>query len=599
MSNVYRDREILSEAQAKGSISTLGAYFRLSGPGWLQSAITLGGGSLTGALYLGMAGGYSLLWVQLLAIICGVIMLSAISYITLSTGKRPYAAMNEYVNPVLGTAWITATILVNMIFIMPQFALAYDALRNNLLPGTIDGSQTSRLLVSGILFLIAFGVVLLSLKPGWMSKLFDILLKVIIGAVVVCFVVAVVQLFIQGKITAEVFKGLIPDFSSLGKPAPVIADLMASDNVSGASRSFWESQIVAFKQEKMIASAAAAVGVNMTFLLPYSMLARGWDKTFRGLARWDLITGMAIPYIVVTSCIVIATAYGFHGQADAKMLSDDPAEIADSGFYGTVSKFVEKRLVADGEGQSLDEFKVAYDPDVDRSEAEEKELKQRLDDAAAEKKAYLSGLIAEMPQDERKIAVALAKPNSNQLAKSLEPLLGKEYSNLVFGIGVLGMAFSTIIILMLINGFALGEIFNNYNSPFWRIVGAISAGVVGVCWVFLWVGASLTYLAIVAGTFAFLLLPIAYFAFLLMMNNRDLMGIEKPVGFRMTVWNVLMVFSLLIVSIAAYTELVKKIGDPKTGAMVLGGVITFGLLMLIGFSAKQTRTNTGTVPQDY
>ena len=125
MSNVFRDREILSEAQAKGPVSTLGAYFRLSGPGWLQSAITLGGGSLAGALYLGMAGGYSLLWVQVVAITCGVIMLSAISYITLSTGKRPYAAMNEYVNPVLGTAWVTATILVNMIFIMPQFALAY------------------------------------------------------------------------------------------------------------------------------------------------------------------------------------------------------------------------------------------------------------------------------------------------------------------------------------------------------------------------------------------------------------------------------------------------------------------------------------------
>ena len=28
----------------------------------------------------------------------------------------------------------------------------------------------------------------------------------------------------------------------------------------------------------MIAAAATAVGINMTFLLPYSMLARGWDN---------------------------------------------------------------------------------------------------------------------------------------------------------------------------------------------------------------------------------------------------------------------------------------------------------------------------------
>lgn len=46
----FRDREILSEAQSRGSVSTLRAFFRLSGPGWLQSAITLGGGSLGGAL---------------------------------------------------------------------------------------------------------------------------------------------------------------------------------------------------------------------------------------------------------------------------------------------------------------------------------------------------------------------------------------------------------------------------------------------------------------------------------------------------------------------------------------------------------------------
>ena len=127
----FRDREILTQAQDRGAMSTLGAYFRLSGPGWLQSAITLGGGSLGGALYLGVIGGSSMLWLQMVAIIIGVIMLSAISYVTLSTGKRPYAAINEYVNPVLGVSWITATILANMIFILPQFSLCYDAIDKN------------------------------------------------------------------------------------------------------------------------------------------------------------------------------------------------------------------------------------------------------------------------------------------------------------------------------------------------------------------------------------------------------------------------------------------------------------------------------------
>ena len=99
----FRDREILSEAHERGLGATFGAFLRLSGPGWLQSAITLGGGSLASALYLGMLGGTGMLWVQLVAIVIGVVMLSAISYVTLSSGERPYAAMNKHINPVLGT----------------------------------------------------------------------------------------------------------------------------------------------------------------------------------------------------------------------------------------------------------------------------------------------------------------------------------------------------------------------------------------------------------------------------------------------------------------------------------------------------------------
>ena len=85
MSNkTNRNREILSNAHERGIFSTMFAFLRLSGPGWLQAAITLGGGSLIGALYLGMLGGTSMLWLQLVAIVIGVIMLSAISFVTLS-----------------------------------------------------------------------------------------------------------------------------------------------------------------------------------------------------------------------------------------------------------------------------------------------------------------------------------------------------------------------------------------------------------------------------------------------------------------------------------------------------------------------------------
>ncbi len=80
----------LAEAEAAGGWTRLKAYTRLSGPGWLQSATTLGGGSLAGALFLGVVGGYAVLWVQAGAVILGVIMLAAIGYVTLSINESPF-----------------------------------------------------------------------------------------------------------------------------------------------------------------------------------------------------------------------------------------------------------------------------------------------------------------------------------------------------------------------------------------------------------------------------------------------------------------------------------------------------------------------------
>ena len=57
MTDRSRDTEsYLADAEAKGGWTRLKAYSRLSGPGWLQSATTLGGGSLAGALFLVIIG---------------------------------------------------------------------------------------------------------------------------------------------------------------------------------------------------------------------------------------------------------------------------------------------------------------------------------------------------------------------------------------------------------------------------------------------------------------------------------------------------------------------------------------------------------------
>ena len=44
--------KLLEEAQNASFFKKIKIYTRLSGPGWVQSAITLGGGSLAGSLFL-------------------------------------------------------------------------------------------------------------------------------------------------------------------------------------------------------------------------------------------------------------------------------------------------------------------------------------------------------------------------------------------------------------------------------------------------------------------------------------------------------------------------------------------------------------------
>src|SRR5690606_509623 len=63
-----------------------------------------------------------------------------------------------------------------------------------------------------------------------------------------------------------------------------------------------------------IASISAAIGINMTFLFGYSYLAKGWGKEHAGLARFDLLTGMLIPYTIATGLMIIAAGTTIYGS---------------------------------------------------------------------------------------------------------------------------------------------------------------------------------------------------------------------------------------------------------------------------------------------
>jgi len=155
---IERDRKMILDAKAQGRGALAKVFMKLSGPGWLQSGITLGGGSLSSSLYLGVLVGFSFMWLQPLAMILGIIMLSAIAYVTLSTGERPLRGINEHVSPVLGWGWLLASMMANLVWSLPQFALGTAAIRQNLLPGFIGPisgmPELQGKMIAGALFLM-------------------------------------------------------------------------------------------------------------------------------------------------------------------------------------------------------------------------------------------------------------------------------------------------------------------------------------------------------------------------------------------------------------------------------------------------------------
>jgi Mn2+/Fe2+ NRAMP family transporter len=576
-SAVERDRQMILQAQSKGTLAKLFAYTRLSGPGWLQGAITLGGGSLAGSLYLGVLAGYDLMWLQPLAMILGIIMLSAIGYVSLSTGERPFDAINKHINPVLGWGWAIATLMANLVWCMPQFALGTAAIQQNLAPdffgekfffhsSGILSESGSQVIVVVLLFAVAGIVVWFYDSGNWGIKLFEVLLKVMVGVVVVSFVGVVVAMSMKGGLLdwGAIFSGFIPNPSQLFEPSAKFGSVLAS---AGEYTSFWKKEIVGQQQQVMITAAATAVGINMTFLLPYSMMKRGWNRDFRGLAVFDLATGLFIPFLLATSCVVIASASQFHaapalGLVDGTDGDGNPVEPAEN-LVGGFNKLLDKRLKEEKGAAWLE----TITEDV-------KSLDTKKADAS---KAELASARADLPRADRELAAMLVKRDAFNLAGSLAPLTGKGVAQYVFGVGVLGMAVSTIIILMLINGFVICEMLGLQSKGTPHRLGCFLAAVVGAVGSFFWTTDAHLWLAVPTSMFGMVLLPIAYCTFFFMMNSKALMGENMPQGGKRIAWNVLMGIAAGMAALGSYWSI--SASDFKMYGMV--GMGSFILLALI------------------
>ncbi|MEM6884068.1 MAG: divalent metal cation transporter [Verrucomicrobiota bacterium] len=501
-------------------------YAKLSGPGWLQGAITLGGGSLAGALYLGVVAGFGLMWLQPLAMVCGIIMLSAIAYVTLTTEKRPFGLINQNLSPILGWAWLIATVMANIVWCMPQFNLGRAALQQNLIPA-FGSSHVSTLLICLVLFAVAFYVNVLYQSEGKGVRIFDNFIKIIVGVIVLSFFAVVFTLTTSDSIEwSRIFSGMVPNLSLLFNPSAGYSELIAHSSAP----EWWQAKISADQRNIIIAAFASAVGINMTWLLPYSLLKKGWNRVHRELSIVDLSIGLFVPFFLATACVVIASASQFHTQT---------TDVDPSAGAKTITKLVETQNV--------------------------------VPNAA-----------------DQELALMLVKRDNFQLANALEPLAGSVVSQTIFGIGVLGMALSTIIILMLMNGLAFQELLQRPGDKKAYYIGCAVSGVAGLAGPFIWTGGAAAALAIPTSVIGGTLLPIAYLTFLLIMNSKKILGEHRPEGRTRWIWNVLMGFATAVATFASAWALTGKYqanSDNWKAIFPILGLIGLVVLFITGISS--------------
>ena len=542
-----QEEALLDEAATAGTLRKAAIYTRMSGPGWLQGALTLGGGSLAGALYLGILFGPHMLWLQPLAMICGVVMLSAITYVTLSTGERPFMLIMKRVSPFLAWAWLIATMIANLVFCLPQFSLATAALQQNIVPFTADAadSNTMKYVIGAIIFILCAVIVGFYNRGGMGVKIFETILKAMVGLILLSFLGVAAIVLSQGVFDfTTILKGHIPSLSYFNNPTPAFEEAIAQ---TGANQEVWRGIVTGDHAGIMIAAFGTAVGINMTFLLPYSMMKRRWGKRHRGMAIFDLALGLIIPFFIATACLVISSASQFYGKtADVLDADGMPLPAMEGSFNAAINPLI-AQLQASGRAASPEEAALLITP------------------------------------EDREVAAMLARRDVAQLASSLEPFTGEFLAQKIFGFGVFGMAVSSIIMLMLINGFALTEAFGRPDDRRLHFIGAMLPGVIGFFNPVIWSGASRAALAIPAATIAGGLIPIAYFTFLLLMNSRSALGTELPQGGRRIYWNTIMIIATSLVSFGAIWVTVKKSASPGfEGIMATIMLVAMAALFVLG-----------------
>ena len=437
--SLRQEEDWLEEQKNSPRLKRWVSFIIKGGPGYLQSALTLGGGTVTAMLFSGAVYGYQLLWVAPLSMLLGVIIFSAVSHQTLSTGQRPFISLKDHAGSFFAWAFAGGAVLSSIIWHFAQYSLGASVLVDlSEVVGMRMPSWLGGIIILGvsIMWAVTYGV------SNKMRDWFEKSLRILVWGIVGCFGLVAFRTGIADPV--ELLFGFIP---SLPESSSQVSSLTI-----------------------IVGGLSASVGANMLFLYPYSLMAKGWSSSHKQLAQFDLIAGMFLPYFLATTLMVIATANIF--------------------YYGAI-EFT---------GKSLSPFEA-----------------------------------------------------SQVLESTIGPLTGR----IVFNLGILGMAISSIILQMICCGFVALEVFGwEFGSIKYRLACLLPApGVLGsVLWadIALWAAVPTT---VICGFF----LPVSYFGFIILQQSSSYLGKNKPKGLKANAWVGSMILGTFILIIFLVWTLIDKI----------------------------------------
>ena len=550
MSEPFKEANILEKAHAQGGIKKVLIFSRISGPGiWLTLA-ALSAGSLIGSLGLGQWLGTEALWVQASAMLLGIFSLWAVSQISLNTQQSLFSLMKNEWNPSLAWWFAGSALVTNFAWCMPQFRFGAEITGSILFP-PLD-NKGGKIGVAFVLLCLSIFLSFWYERSGLHSKLFQWILRLILFSLIACLGVSVCMLIPgSGLSFSSIFSGFLPDLNNLSNTSPRFEALLSQ---TGEFRSFWEENLVSRQKELILITFSSTLGVNLLFSLPLLLLGRGWRRDHNQFAKFNLFLGLFIPFVLCSSCLTILSAV-----AHQKMIHSLNEEVSVNTKYSeseTIRNLLKERIIfeiGEEQFQSLPPFQQ---------------------DEKIESLSKPNYILAHL------VSQSDTKKWIHYLSDS-----GKEPLKYLLGIVVLLISFSTIVILMVLNGHLICEILGkpHKGAPFQTGSLLLAVSSIGP---FVWSDQD-AWVADPSYFLSLAIIPYILLSFLLMLNSKELLGRQYPQGIKGFSLNVGVCLSFLLLGSCSF----YLVWNHTWVSFPIGQVLVtlIGILVLIGYFSLKNK----------